>query len=87
MKRWALFSFQTNSVLRLEIAKSEAEDIFLCGLHESVLYQRSVPLIGLVVNKVSHLHRRVYPRFEEWWAGQPPVITDVDALSITNLPV
>ena len=78
--------FPTYSVQCLGIAKSDAEDIFLCGLHESVLYQRPVPLIGLLVNKVSHLQGHVSTRFKEWWAGQPLVITDVDALPITNLP-
>ena len=61
--------FPTYSVLCLGIAKSDAENIFLRELHESVLYQWAVPLIGLLVNKFSHLQGRVSTRFEEWWAG------------------
>nr|POE85058.1 hypothetical protein CFP56_40543 [Quercus suber] len=44
--------FPTYSVWCLGIAKSDAENIFLCGLHEGVLYQMPVPLIGLLVNKL-----------------------------------
>ena len=70
----------------LKVTEFDAQNIVLCGLCESGLYQGSVPLLGLMINKVPHLHCCVNTWFENWWAGQPPVVTNLDALPITNRP-
>ena len=68
------------------VAELDVQNIILYGLHEAGLYQRAIPLHGLVMDEVPHFHYDVSAWLEQRRVWQPFVAANFNTLSISNLP-
>ena len=68
------------------VAELDVQNIILCGLHEGGLYQRAIPLHGLVMDEVPHFHCDVSAWLEQRRVWQPFVTANFNTLPLTNLP-
>ena len=63
--------FPTEFILYPCVVELDVQNIILCGLHEGGLYQRVIPLHGLVMDEVPHFHCDVSAWLEQRRVWQP----------------